>query len=478
MKKIIPILLVALAAYGQVQPGFDDYFVDKAMRIDLYFTGDAKEESVAFDRIYQEPIWPENPKQLIEPFENGCYKVQVYDIASNRLIYSRGFNSMFAEYRTTTPAIEGTQRTFERPVRIPYPKNPVLLVIGSRDKKNLLHTIFTMTIDPSDYHILREEAGLQDEIYPALKNGDPHSCVDLLFLSEGYSEADRQKFKDDVDRYRDILFQYEPYKSNKEKFNITGLFRPSVDNGPDEPRQQIYKNTVLNASFNSFDLDRYMLTEENKMLRRIASQVPYDAIVILVNSKRYGGGGIYNDYAITTVDNERSKAVFIHEFGHSFAGLADEYYSSEVAYNDFYPKGVEPLEPNITALLDPAHVKWSHLLSPGIAVPTEYGRAAIDSLEALRRSVYEEMRKDGEKDKAKKEKKYSPRLKKIEEQIKAVRERYKDVYDKVGVFEGAGYSAKGLYRPSVYCLMIYNPKDEFCPVCQDAIRRMIQYYSE
>jgi hypothetical protein len=205
-----------------------------------------------------------------------------------------------------------------------------------------------------------------------------------------------------------------------------------------------------------------------------------------VNSKRYGGGGIYNDYCVTTVDNAASKQVFVHEFGHSFAGLADEYYMSEVAYNDFYPKGVEPLEPNITALLDPSHVKWQALLSPGITIPTEYGKEKIESLQEERHKMREALRKDIEAAKLNNapekkikalEEKYGKMAKETEQKIQAVRSQYSHLYDKVGVFEGAGYSSKGLYRPMVYCLMINSPKNEFCLVCRQAISRMIEYYS-
>ena len=178
-------------------------------------------------------------------------------------------------------------------------------------------------------------------------------------MAEGYTAEDKDKFTADVDRFTGWMFEIDPYRGAKGKFNVTGIMRPSPEPAMDEPRQNVFKKTLLNASFNAFDLDRYMLIEDGHRLREVAAEVPYDAIVVMVNSKRYGGGGIYNDYCVTTVDNERSKAVFVHEFGHSFAGLADEYYASDVSYNDFYPKGVEPLEPNITALLDPHHVKWA-----------------------------------------------------------------------------------------------------------------------
>ncbi|MBN2207185.1 MAG: hypothetical protein JW742_07260, partial [Candidatus Aminicenantes bacterium] len=342
---------------------------------------------------------------------------------------------------------------------------------------------FTTTIDPSDYHIVRESPATGDVVYEALKSGDPHEKVDLVFLAEGYTLEDKDKFKADVDRFAGLLFAVEPYKSAKSAFNVRGVFRPSPERGMDEPRQERYKRTVLDASFNAFDLDRYMLVDQGHRLRAMAGQVPYDAIVVLVNSARYGGGGIYNDYAVSTVDNPR--VVFIHELGHSFAGLADEYYASEVSYHDFYPKGVEPLEPNITALLDPANVKWKDLLSPGIAVPTEYGKDRIEAVLADGTKV-RHAEKD-ELDRAKLDKLPEPKVKAIQEKyrklnqemlkkIADIRGQYAHLEDKVGVFEGAGYAAKGLYRSQVYCIMISSPKNEFCAVCREAIRRMIAFY--
>ena len=470
----------------QTQPPFDDYFLDKALRIDLYQVGDAKDETVTVHQLYEEGIWPESWSALIPLFEYGRYVYKLYDVASNRLIFSRGFDTMFAEYKTTNPALAGTKRVFQRSVRVPLPKRPVLFVVEKRDKLHLLFPLFSQVIDPADYHIIRERPASGDGIYEAQLSGDPRDKVDFVFVAEGYATEDKDKFKADVDRMAAFLFTVEPYKSFKDRFNIRAVFRPSPERGMDEPRQRGYKKTVLNASFNAFDLDRYMLIEDDHKMHEIAGQVPYDAIIVLVNSKRYGGGSIALDYCVTTVDNATSPQVFVHELGHSFAYLADEYYQSEVSYNDFYPKGVEPLEPNITALLDPANVKWKDLLSPGIGIPTEYGKDRIEALQAERRESREGRAKAIEE--AKKKGASETELKKIEEKyktadaalaakIETVRKEYASVYDKVGVFEGAGYAAKGLFRPMVNCIMISSPKNEFCRVCQKAIARMIDFYS-
>ena len=483
---LCPLALLTLSLFVPAQVPVDDYFLDKALRIDLYQAGDAKEETVTIHQIYQEGTWPETKAGLISPFDYGRYVCKLYDVASNRLIYSRGFDTMFAEYKTTSPALTGVKRVFERSVRIPLPKRPVLFVLEQRDKRHLLHPVFDQVIDPEDYHIIRETPTAGDAVFEVQTTGDPHEKVDFVFLSEGYTAAEKDKFKSDLERMISYLFTVEPYKSMRDRFNVRGVFRPSADPGMDEPRQRVYKKTVFNASFNAFDLDRYMLIEEDHKMHEIAGQVPYDAIIVLVNSQRYGGGSICLDYCVSTVDHSTSPQVFIHELGHSFAYLADEYYQSEVSYNEFYPKGVEPLEPNITALLDPANVKWKDLLAPGIGIPTEYGKEETEALQA-------ELRKNGQAraeavEGAKKRHASLKEITRIEEKfqkaeaglrakIEAVRKKYADLEDKVGVFEGAGYASKGLYRSMMHCLMISSPKGEFCRVCQRAIARMIDFYS-
>jgi hypothetical protein len=478
--------LTALAVPALPQVTFDDFFADRTLRIDLFQAGDAKEESVTVHQILQEGAWPESKTGLIPPFDYGRYVYRLYDVASNRLIFSRGFDTMFAEYKTTGPALAGVKRVFERSVRLPLPKRPALFVVESRDKRHLLHPLLDQVIDPADYHIIRETPSSGDTVLDVQLTGDPRSKVDFVFLAEGYTASEAAKFKADLERMAAFLFSVEPYKSRKDRFNIRGIFRPSAEQGMDEPRQGIYKKTVLNASFNAFDLDRYMLIEEDHRMHEVAGQVPYDAIIVLVNSPRYGGGSIGLDYCVSTVDHPMSPQVLIHELGHSFAYLADEYYQSEVSYNDFYPKGVEPLEPNITALLDPTDVKWKDLLAPGIGIPTEYGKEEIESLQAERQKNRQAQAKDLEaakkrnasaKEVQRLEEKYRKADQSLAAKVEAVRSRYAAVYDKVGVFEGAGYASKGLFRPMVYCLMISSPKSEFCLVCRQAISRMIDFYS-
>jgi hypothetical protein len=488
MRKKILILICLMPCIGLFAGEvirFEDYFEDRGLRVDFYFVGNAAEESIVIGRLVREGAWPENPDRLLDAFEYGKYTVLVEDIASGKLIYRQGFDSEFGEYRTTAPARAGRKKVYERSVRIPCPKQPVRLKFESRDRNNVPRPLFAEEIDPSDTGIIRETVSSGDETFVLLENGDPHHCVDFVFIGEGYTPSDREKFVQDAGKYTGILFGTEPYGKLKNRFNVRAVLRTSPESATDEPRQAVFRKTMLDASFNALGLDRYLLTQRNHLMREIAAQVPYDAIIVLVNSARYGGGGIYNDYCITTVDNDRSSFVFLHELGHSFAGLADEYYASEVAYEEFYPAGVEPLEPNITALPG-GKVKWADLLSPGIRIPTEYGKAERDSLAArlgrnkkeMRAALEAARKRNAAADEIRSvENSFKKKSEKLNKKLDELRARYSDLEDKVGAFEGAGYSSNGLYRPMINCLMISHPRNEFCRVCQAGIENMTGYYS-
>jgi len=480
--------LVLLSAVALSQPSvrFDDYFLDKTLRVDYYHVGDAKDEFVTLDQLYEEGTWAGNPRRTIDDLGNGRYMVNVYDVATNHLIFSRGFDSYFGEYKTSVPAVKGVRRTYYESLLIPYPKHPVRFEILRRDKENIYHPLFIQKIEPDDYSIITEGPNRYDKVFRVLTNGDPHEKVDLVFIAEGYTADQEEAFRKDVETFVNAVFSFEPFKSNKSRFNVSGVFRPSSDQGMDEPRQHRYKNTVVDASFNALGTDRYMLTENNRAYRDIASAVPYDALCILVNSDRYGGGALYNTFTISTTHHALSQKVFRHEFGHGFGGLADEYYASEVAYSDFYPKGVEPMEVNITALLDPSRVKWADQLSPGIAVPTEWGKGTYDSLRAMVGKLFKERSErlqDLEKSGASKEevekvgKEFARLAADIQKKVVAFTLEH-PLRDKVGVFEGAGFASEGLYRPMVNCLMFSNDQDEYCRVCQRGLTRIIDFFTK
>ena len=436
--------IVTTAAQAQIK--FDDYFLDQSMRIDYYHMADKTTEFISLDKIYLQGKWAGNPNSLTEPFDNGYYYIKIYDVDSNALLYSKGFSSYCSEYMTTDMAAKGIKRTFHETALIPFPKKSIKFVLERRDRQNQLNPIFYQIIDPQSIEINKESLADGVTVYEILKNGDPHNKVDLAFIAEGYTSTEERKFKLDVERMSEELFNQEPFKSNKSNFNINGLFKASKESGPDEPEEGIFKCTAVGTSFNALGLNRYMLTEENRAIRDIAAHAPYDAIVIIVNSQRYGGGGIYNSYCCFCSDNEWTPYLFLHEFGHSFGGLADEYYVSNVAYNDFYPKGVEPTEPNITALLDPLNLKWKNLVKKGTPIPTPWGKEEYEKLIGQDQAYFLQSRKT--------------KLKNM-----------------VGAFEGAGYSAAGLYRPMLNCIMFSKGVIPYCKVCENAIATVIRYYT-
>jgi hypothetical protein len=454
--------------------------------VDYYHIGDAGSEIVTVDEVSVYGTWAGSRNHLVDPFDNGRYCVKIYDGDSGRLIYSRGFDSYFGEYQTSGPAAEGIKKTFHETALFPAPKRPVRLALDKRDRENRFREIFSRTIDPADIGIIRESVvDPEVEVFEAHSSGDPHACVDIAVVGEGYTREETEKFKADLERHVAIFFRYEPYASLKGRFNIRGVLKPSEESGVDEPRAGIFKKTALNASFNALGSERYLLTEDNRALRDIAAHVPYDAVMIMVNHERYGGGGIYNFYCTFTADTQFHEYIFIHEFGHSFAGLADEYYTSSVAYNDFYPRGVEPVEANITALLDPASLKWKDLVASGVPVPTPWEKAAFDDMDtawqkeraALNDRIAELKRKGAAPDKIKdSEEEYARRDKEHSNRVDAFL-RASRWWGRVGAYEGAGYSSEGLYRPMVDCIMFSKGAKPFCKVCEAAIRRVIGRYT-
>ena len=286
------------------------------------------------------------------------------------------------------------------------------------------HTLMKIDVDPESFVINRDRLK-ENKVAQIQSAGSPSGKVDLVFLAEGYTEAEQDKFVADARRFTEILFATPPYDARRHDFNVWAVGLVSEESGTDVSGRGVFRHTALNSGYYTFGLDRYLTTPDMLSIRNAVWNVPCDAIFILVNAATYGGGGMYNFYAIGTADNDRTPGVFVHELGHSFAGLADEYFSSEVAYDEnFYNLQAEPWEPNITTLVDFGS-KWADLLPAGTPVPTPAeGRYA----------------------------------------------------DRVGVFEGGGYLTKGVYRPKVHCTMRdYAP---FCPVCSRAIERMIDFLSD
>lgn len=465
---LLGILLIACAVSAEQ---FDRFFTPRTMRLDYYHTGTKGQESIALDDVYEEGVWPGSRVNLIDTLNLGEYLLRVFDRLSGVLMYSRGFSSMFQEWQTTDEAASGALRTFSETARFPFPRRAVQVTISRRDRQMTFHELFAVVVDPADPVRVNKQKPISAWPGNALmRNGDPARKVDIVILGDGYTQEGMEKFRSDARHFVDVLFSTTPFDRRKADFNVWTVEVPSAESGIDVPDKDVWKAGALGTRYNTFGSARYVLTTENRALRDIASLVPYDFICILVNDSRYGGGGIFQLYA-TTYTDEKVKGqewqmdyVFVHEFGHSFAGLGDEYYTSSTAYNDFYPAGVEPWEPNVTALLDVKGLKWKDLVTPGLSIPTPWAKASYDSIEAIRGKLdrlapdYYEKREPLHR--AGMEILHAPAFK-----------------GKVGAFEGAGYAAKGLYRPSLDCRMFSLSTVGFDPVCSAAIDRMIDFYS-
>jgi hypothetical protein len=487
MKHLIAMTALIVLAATPVHAAFDDYFTDRTLRIDYHHTGDATTELVSIDRVYVYGAWAGSLVNLVDDLNYGAYYHKIYDAASGELIYSRGFDSYFKEYQTSEPAADGVVKAFHESAIVPCPMQPVVFALEKRQKEGAMAEVFRTTVDPSDVMVVVDEAPDPEvEVRQSLDSGDPHVKADIAIIGEGYTADEKEKFWSDLERFTEVFFQSEPCKSYRDRFNVYGVLKPSAESGCDEPRHGSFKNTALSATFNSMGSERYLLTEDNRTLRDIARHVPYDALYIMVNHYRYGGGGIYNFFCVYTADNQWSEYLMVHEFGHSFFGLADEYYTSDTAYGDFYPQGYEPAEPNITALLDPDNVKWKDLLTPGIEIPTPWEKAEFDKQDLewqkWRREQNDriaEMRKRGapEEDVKAQEALYDKRDR--EHAVKMYEYLQSSKYaGKVGAFEGAGYASTGLYRSSIDCIMFTKAQKSFCPVCARAMVGIIDWYSK
>ncbi len=418
------ILLFLIVSNLTVNAQFEKYFHDNTLRIDYYHSGNKKTEFYTFSQLLEEPYWGGSKVNLVDTFNYGKYYFKVFDIKTDSLLYSRGYSTLFGEWQTTDEA-KTTSRSLLETVVMPFPKNDVRIEFYSRNKKGIFEKKFEYNVDVNSYFI-KPERNLEYPAFDVHISGNPAKKVDIVILPEGYSKNELGLFINDCQKFAKLLFSFSPYTENKDKFNIRAVLAASEESGNDIPGDSIWKKTLMNTGFYTFDSERYCMTMDNKSVRDLAANAPYDQIYILVNNKKYGGGAIYNYYSVSVNSNILASKIFVHEFGHGFAGLGDEYYNSPTSYNDFYPLDVEPWEPNLTTLID-FDSKWKHLLKKRTPIPTP------------------------------------PKKKYL---------------DKPGVFEGGGYVAKGVYRPAYDCLMKSFKGNKFCKACTEGIQNMIDFYSK
>lgn len=421
MRFFIGIILCSfICKTGNAQ--FEKYFWEKTMRFDFYHCGDQHNQSYYFDELIEEPYWAGSRITLIDTSGYGNQMFKIIDMATDEVIYSRSYCTLFNEWQTTAEAGE-TQKCMPEGVIFPYPKEDVRVELYARNRMGIFEKKFQHTIRVNDYFIRKFTP--QYETFEVMYNGNPANKVDIVLLPEGYSENEKEKFQKACEGFVRDFFSYSPFKEKIMQFNVRAVWAPSAESGVTIPGEHIWKQTALKAGFYTFDAERYQMVEDFQHIRDIAAHVPYEYVYILSNTQKYGGGGIYNFYGISAANHPtRTGKIYVHEFGHVLLGLGDEY-GGNAPYNDMYPEGVEPWEENLTTLVDFGRKHWKEMLEPSTPVPTPLDERKINRL---------------------------------------------------GVYEGGGYVAKGVYRPSQNCLMNNLHKtDEFCPVCVSAITRYVDW---
>lgn len=477
MKKYL-VALISFLSLGLHAQDFDQYFENKTLRLDYIFAGNVKEQHIYLEEMMQQDKWAGRKNRLSEKFLNGNGQIVVRDQKTKSVIYVWTFSTLFQEWLQYDEA-KKVQKAFEASYNIPFPKAPVDITITLTNNHGKVVTEMTHSVDPKDilirkigdngipFHYVWKGKGSDNsnpsavskkEVGPRSGKGrnyvysgyDPFEgvniteCVDLAIVAEGYTEAQMGKFYNDCQRAVDALFAWEPFASLKDKFNVVAVAAPSKDAGPSVPHDGIWKRGTSGAHYDTFYSDRYLMSQNMHQIYDLLSGVPFEHIMVLVNSDTYGGGGIYNQVTFATSDHPTFKEVFVHEFGHSYGGLADEY-----AYDDmdevWYPADTEPWEPNITTLKD-FNSKWADLMPKKQPIPTPLD-PKVPNFRSINKNDAKEMAK-----------------------LNACTQV-------VGVFEGAGYQTKGCYRPAQECRMKINEVQDFCPVCSRAIRRITEFYT-
>jgi hypothetical protein len=452
------LLLLSLAALAAQAPR------PRTMRLDYVHSGAAAEEQFAFDGVALEGEWPGPDDRRIDDTNLGKYLFEVVDRATNRVLYSRGFASIYGEWETTGEA-RTLRRAFHESVRFPAPTAAVQVTIKKRGPRMEFREAWSVLIDPADPAIDRS-APPPVKVWAVEQHGAPRDKVDLLLIGDGYTAAEMEKWRRDARRLTETLFAQSPFKERRQDFNVWAIDAPAAESGAARPSDGVYRASPVRAAYDAFGSERYVLTFDNKRLREIAAAAPYEFIEIVVNDRKYGGGGVFNLYATVAADNAFTPYVFVHEFGHHFAGLADEYYTSDVSYGPASER-TEPWEPNVTA--DQTGAKWKALLTPGLALPSPWPKQEFEHMQqevqARRRALRASKRPERE----------------MEALFREEAERDTRLLaagtGKVGAYEGAMYEARGYYRPQQDCIMFTRDPVGFCAVCRRAIERVIALYA-
>ena len=458
MKKIL--LLVLLAPLWMTVPASA---APATMRVDYVHSGNHESEMFSLDQVVIEPLpWSGNMAQPRDSTNRGKYLFEIVDPRSGNVAWSRSFSSIYGEWETTGEA-RRINRAFHESVRFPAQESTFELVMKKRRPGNVFVEVWRFELEPADVLVHRESAQFAGQVVAIHESGDPATKVDLLLLGDGYTAAEHDRFIATARELTDILFATSPFRERKDDFNVWALAPPSATSGVSRPSTGVFRDSPIGATYDSFRSERYILTSDNKAMRRIASSAPYDFIEILTNSEVYGGGGIYGLFSTAAANSEWAAYLFVHEFGHHFAGLADEYYTSSVAYE-------MPVEAHVTALLDPDNIKWQHLVTPNTPLPTSWPKAQFEEHSIAYQKKRQQMRAENVPEDAM-NKLFEDNQVFVESLFEASGQN-----DRVGAFEGGNYMAEGIYRSQQNCIMFTRTTD-FCAVCSEAIEKVIDEYT-
>jgi len=450
---------LALAAAAPAAP-------PRTFRVDYFHTGTASNEIYSLDRLVLEPLpFPGRPDRPLDELGLGKYLFEVREQQGDRLLYSRGFASIFGEWETTDEA-RGLARTFSESIRFPAPAVPVKVVLKKRGPDRLFREVWTLRVDPKDPFVDSASPASPGPLLALQRSGPSEQKFDLLLIGDGYTAAERGRFEADARRLMKALFAAEPWRSRRADVNVWGLCPPSDQSGVSRPSTGVHRRSRVGASFDAFGSERYLLSFENRSLRDVASFAPYDAIGLLVNAETYGGGGIFNLYATVAARSAWAEYVFVHELGHSVAALADEYFTSDTAYLPAADR-VEPWEPNITS--DPTAAKWAGLVTPGTPLPTPWPKdqftARAREIQAQRKAIRKRNGPEREMD----------ALFRLQQQEETA--LLSPLAGQVGAFEGANYEPVGTFRPQADCIMFSRDLVPFCAVCRRTLDGVLDLYA-
>jgi len=464
MHRIVMVLLISLLSPTLYAAN------PKTMRVDYYHSGNNEAEIFSMDRVVLEPLaFSGNLGQPLDQTLRGKYSFEIVDPTTGDVAWSRSFSSIYGEWETTGEARE-MNRTFHESLRFPRPESTFEIVVKKRNQQNAFEEIWRMTLDPDDYLVHEESAAYASQVVAIEHNGDSATKVDVLLLGDGYTAEEQEKFIEKARELTEILFATPPFKERRSDFNIWALAPAANQSGVSRPSTGFYRDSPVGASYDAFRSERYVLTYANNDWQRIASSVPYDFVEILTNSDVYGGGGIYGLFSTAAANSDWAGYLFVHEFGHHFAGLADEYYTSSVAY-EAPDEITEPFEPNVTALLDPENLKWKHLAQDDTPLPTPWPKEAYEKHSIAYQVRRNKMRQENVAE-AEMNKLFSENQKIVEGMFSEA-----PYNDTVGAFEGALYQTNGYYRSEQNCIMFTRTTD-FCRVCAAAIEQVIDEYTQ